>query len=132
MPDFIFATVQCEVKDCTTLPRKGGGGEERGGVAKTGGVCQHFAFLHSVPLLICLAEISMALYSSVSKRRPALWNRNYFFSVQVSVPVPTFEKLWFRFRLVLLKSYGSGLSSISRPLKANFSKIIKTFFYLFT
>jgi hypothetical protein len=46
-----------------------------------------------------------------------------------TVPVPTFEKLWFRFRLLknlwfrflLLKSYGSGSgsrsgsSSISRP-----------------
>ncbi len=58
---------------------------------------------------------------------PALWNRNYFFTVPV--PVPTFEKLWFRFRFLLLKklwfrfrfllskSYGSssGSSSISRP-----------------
>ncbi len=35
----------------------------------------------------------------------ALWNRNYFY-VPVRVPVPTFEKLWFRFRL--LKSYGLG------------------------
>ncbi len=34
----------------------------------------------------------------------ALWNRNYFFTF----PVPTFEKLWFRFRFQLLKSYGSG------------------------
>jgi hypothetical protein len=25
-----------------------------------------------------------------------------------TVPVPTFEKLWFRFRFQLLKSYGSG------------------------
>jgi hypothetical protein len=52
-----------------------------------------------------------------------LWNRNYFFTV----PVPTFEKLWFRFRLLkklwfrfrflLLRSYGSGSgsSSISTP-----------------
>jgi hypothetical protein len=44
---------------------------------------------------------------------------------KVMVPVPTFEKLWFRFRFLLLKSYGSGSgsgsSSISRPYKANFS-----------
>ncbi len=32
---------------------------------------------------------------------------------KVMVSVPTFEKLWFRFRL--LKSYGSGSVSISRP-----------------
>ncbi len=32
----------------------------------------------------------------------ALWNRNYL----LPVPVPTFEKLWLRFRL--LKSFGSG------------------------
>jgi hypothetical protein len=33
------------------------------------------------------------------------------------VPVRTFEKLWFRFRFLLLRSYGSGSdsSSISRP-----------------
>jgi hypothetical protein len=59
----------------------------------------------------------------------ALWNRKLFFTVPV--PVPTFEKLWFRFnllkklwfrfRFLLLKSYGygygygygSGSSSIS-------------------
>ena len=37
--------------------------------------------------------------------------------VPVPFPVPTFEKLWFRFRFLLLKSYGSGsgTSSISRP-----------------
>jgi hypothetical protein len=34
--------------------------------------------------------------------KAALWNRKLFFTV----PVPTFEKLWFRFQL--LKSYGSG------------------------
>ncbi len=69
-----------------------------------------------------------------------LWNRNYIF---FTVPVPTFEKLWFRFRFrllkklwfrfrfLLLKSYGSGSGSrsISLPLKANFfSKIC----FLFT
>ncbi len=43
-----------------------------------------------------------------------LWNRNYllrfrfpsgsdFWKVMVPVPVPTFEKLWFRFRFLLLK-----------------------------
>jgi hypothetical protein len=53
--------------------------------------------------------------------------------VPVPVPVPTYEKLWFRFRfqLIFLKSYGSGSSSKSRPLKANFSKIILEFFCLF-
>ncbi len=45
------------------------------------------------------------------------------------VPVRTFEKLWFRF--LLLKSYGSGSSSISRQLKANFSKTILEFFFAF-
>jgi hypothetical protein len=42
----------------------------------------------------------------------------------VPVPVPTFEKLWFRF--LLLKSYGSGSgsSSISGTYKANFFKKI--------
>ncbi len=36
---------------------------------------------------------------------------------KVMVPVLTFEKLWFRFRFrfLLLKSYGSGSSSISKP-----------------
>ncbi len=43
----------------------------------------------------------------------ALWNRNIF---TVPVPIPTFEKLWFRFRFLLWKSYGSdsGSSSLSR------------------
>jgi hypothetical protein len=34
----------------------------------------------------------------------AMWNRELFFTV----PVPTLEKLWFRFRFQLLKSYGFG------------------------
>jgi hypothetical protein len=38
---------------------------------------------------------------------PALWNLDFFFTF----PVPTFEKLWFRFRFQLLKSYGSGSGS---------------------
>jgi hypothetical protein len=42
------------------------------------------------------------------------------------VPVPIIEKLWFRF--LLLKSYGSGSSSISRPKKGNFSKKFRIFF----
>ncbi len=49
---------------------------------------------------------------------PALWNRFYgsgsgsdFWKVMVPIPVPTFEKLWFRFRFLLLKSYGSGSGS---------------------
>ncbi len=40
----------------------------------------------------------------------------------VMVPVPTFKKLWFRFLLLKTYSSGSGSSSISRPLKADFSK----------
>ncbi len=52
-------------------------------------------------------------------------SRSDFWKVTVSVPGPTFEKLWyrFRFRFLLLKSYGPGScsSSISRPYKANFS-----------
>jgi hypothetical protein len=40
------------------------------------------------------------------------------------VPVPTFEKLWFRFRFLRLKSYSShfGSSFISKPTKANYKK----------
>ncbi len=57
---------------------------------------------------------------------------SYFWKVMV--PVPTFEKLWFRFRFLLLKSYGpgSGSSSISRPKKEIFQKKIGIFlpFYI--
>ncbi len=49
---------------------------------------------------------------------PALWNRFYgsgsgsdFWKVMVTIPVPTCEKLWFRFLFLLLKSYGSGSGS---------------------
>ncbi len=40
----------------------------------------------------------------------------------VPVPVPTFEKLWFRFRFrfLLLKSYGSGSGSAPYPDHKNF------------
>ncbi len=54
-----------------------------------------------------------------------------FWKVMVPVPVPTFEKLWFRFRFLLVKSYGSGSSSISRPQKAYFSTKFLEFFLLF-
>ncbi len=56
-----------------------------------------------------------------------------FWKVMVRVPFPTFEKLWFRFQFLFLKSYGSGSgsSSISRPYKANFSNKILEFFLAF-
>ncbi len=67
-----------------------------------------------------------------------------FWKVMVPVPVPTFEKLWFRFRFRLLKSYGSGSGSYFRKVpvpvpatylahkKQIFQKKIWNFFCLFT
>ncbi len=52
----------------------------------------------------CLVHVYI---DSCSGLQAALWNRDYFFTV----PVLTFEKLWFRFRFQLLKSFGSGSGS---------------------
>ncbi len=100
-------------------------------------------FFYVFAYYLLLTEVTVVTFTSVFTLHQRCGTVLFFM-----VPVPTFEKLsfrfrfrllkklWFRFRFLLLKSYssgsGSGSSSISNHKNKMFQKNIWKFFCLFT